>query len=305
MRGYVRKLRSSMPFASCTRAPACVPRRCTALWTASRPAPQRRQRATPQRRRAAALSVPGQPAADARPGGTPPLGGNAAAAAPAPGAASSARAASAKPAAASLVALCVSVGARGDASREGRACVRRPSCSSTCHARGVGTPGSGSSPLASTRAASSHARHDAGTSVPTPAASPCSSASAAGLRRICGVLRTTRGALGCKSSPKHVCGPPPPSASIAVVPSGLTMSSTIRVKAATSSGAAAEQAAVRLARRCAAKTPGRGARDAYRASRGAAARAGRTGLASLGQGRGQGVRAIRDASRRSSSRRVH
>jgi len=65
--------------------------------------------------------------------------------------------------------------------------------------------------------------------------------------------RTTWGELGCSRSPKHVCGPPPPRRSIALLPSGLTMSSTMSVKAATSSGA--EAAAVRAAGRCAARVP--------------------------------------------------
>jgi hypothetical protein len=66
-----------------------------------------------------------------------------------------------------------------------RACVRRPSCSSTCHARGVGVPSRRrSSPAASTPAASSHATHAAGMSVsPTPAASPCRAAHACRVRR--------------------------------------------------------------------------------------------------------------------------
>ena len=89
-----------------------------------------------------------------------------------------------------------------------------------------------------------------------------------------GKARTTRGARGCSRSPKQVWGPPPPRHSMALLPSGLMMSSTMSVKQATSSAASGEDAAARaLAYRRAAAGAGR--RAAYRAPGPAAGRAGR------------------------------
>mmetsp|Transcript_30891 Transcript_30891/g.100558 ORF Transcript_30891/g.100558 Transcript_30891/m.100558 type:complete len:423 (-) Transcript_30891:7-1275(-) len=92
-------------------------------------------------------------------------------------------------------------------------CVRRPSSSHTCQARGVCASSTRMSPLVLMSAFSNHSRAEAGKSSPTPAAIP--SAMSSDRRR----------------APQRVCAPPPPSAPITVDPSGNTMSSTMTVNA--------------------------------------------------------------------------
>mmetsp|Transcript_1086 Transcript_1086/g.4410 ORF Transcript_1086/g.4410 Transcript_1086/m.4410 type:complete len:324 (+) Transcript_1086:235-1206(+) len=101
-------------------------------------------------------------------------------------------------------------------------CVRLPSRSVICHARGVGMRGVGMSPRTSTPWSTSHSTHSRGQSPspPIPATRP----------------RVSGGDLLAKPAPKSVCGPPPPSTAIRVVPSWNTRSSTMRVVLTTSRG---------------------------------------------------------------------
>jgi len=101
-------------------------------------------------------------------------------------------------------------------------CVRRPSSSVICHARGVGMFGVGSSPVVSMSCCSSHVTHSDGQSPspPTPATSP----------------RVSGGSRRANPAPKSDCGPPPPSTAIFVDPSWNTRSSTMSVVLTTSRG---------------------------------------------------------------------
>lgn len=96
-------------------------------------------------------------------------------------------------------------------------CVRRPSFSVICQARGVGIPLCGMRPLTSTPRSVSQRTHSWGQSFsPTPATS------------------ATRMSSEYIDAPNAVCAPPPPSTAIFVVPSAKTKSSTMRVVVNTS-----------------------------------------------------------------------
>mmetsp|Transcript_7369 Transcript_7369/g.29601 ORF Transcript_7369/g.29601 Transcript_7369/m.29601 type:complete len:253 (+) Transcript_7369:1292-2050(+) len=90
-------------------------------------------------------------------------------------------------------------------------CVRRPSRSVICHARGVDVPNVNKN--ASAPMSASHLAHVSGQSPsPTPATRPSVSSPS-----------------DVTAAPNSVCGPPPPSTAIRVVPSANTRSSTMSV----------------------------------------------------------------------------